>query len=124
MKKLHGLPEQIVSYLQRINSWASKGSLTADKVWMHQRGKHYGKRYLPETVGRALRSLEEQKIIAVRSSGISVEYRYLPSNLRVRYIPSSARPSGEERRIFTNAPSVVHETEVEILGEPSLPYKH
>src|SRR3990167_2745761 len=100
MKKLHGLPAQLDSYLHRCEHWVSKGTLTADMVWTHQSGKSKGARYLPETVGRALRSLEEQGIIAVKDEGISVSYKWLPYGLRGRYIPSSARPDYARSKMF------------------------
>ena len=100
MKKLHGLPAQLDSYLRSAGRWISKGHLTAEVEWKHQRGKHTGARYLPETVGRALRHLEEASNIAVRESGISVEYKWLPFELRGRYIPSSARPDSEKDTLF------------------------
>lgn len=59
--------------------------------WRHDTGKYSGKRYLPETVGRALRSLEEDCIIAVKEDGISVQYKWIPFDLRGRYITSSER---------------------------------
>lgn len=97
--QLKGLPAQIVSYM-RGKDWFAKGTLTADITWKHVRGKHYGKRYLPETVGRALRTLEERSIIAVKADGISVQYKHIPSELRARYIPSSDRKQGEESILF------------------------
>lgn len=120
MKKLHGLQLLLVQHLRNL-SWVSKGNLTAEIIWKHPRGKNAGKRYLPETVGRALRLLEEQKILAVRSNGLSVEYKYIPSELRERYIPSSARPDGERNKLFRER-IVEGETEVEI--QASLPYKN
>lgn len=89
--KLRGLPNQLVGHLSRNRDWWSKGTLTADMQWRHDTGKHSGKRYLPETVGRALRSLEEDCIIAVKEDGISVQYKWIPPELRGRYIPSSER---------------------------------
>jgi len=88
---MRGLPNQLVGYLQRGGTWVSKGTLTADIVWKHTMGRNYGKRYLPETVGRALRSLEEDKIIAVKGDGVSVQYKWIPRELREKYIPSSSR---------------------------------
>jgi hypothetical protein len=98
--KLNGLPAKIERYLHQINSWASKGALTAGMVWKHDTGKDAGKQYLPETVGRKLRSLEELGIIAVRDSGVSVEYRWLPPEIRKRYIPYSCRPDGAKDKLF------------------------
>jgi len=80
--------------------WFSKGHLTADMVWKHPSGRNYGKRYLPETVGRALRHLEENSIIAVRDGGASVDYRWIPKEHRSRYIPSSARVDGSKHIIW------------------------
>ena len=88
---LRGLPAQLVGHLCREKVWVSKGVLTADMRWHHNSGKRQGKRYLPETVGRALRSLEEQCIIAVKGDGISVQYKWIPHELRVRYIPTTVR---------------------------------
>ncbi len=100
MKRLTGLPAQLVSFMQSPHVWHAKGKLTADMQWKHQRGKNYGKRYLPETVGRALRSLEENRVIAVKADGISVQYKWLPSDMRKRYIPSSQRVVGYEDILF------------------------
>ncbi len=94
--KLRGLPALLVGYMSRHAEWYPKGALTADMEWKHPVGKHYGKRYLPETVGRALRDLEEQGIIAVKPDGISVQYRWIPHALRSRYIRMSERPVGKE----------------------------
>jgi len=88
---MKGLPNQLVGHLSRTKDWCSKGTLTADMVWRHERGRNSEKRYLPETVGRALRSLEEDSIIAVKPDHISVQYKWIPPELRGRYIPSSVR---------------------------------
>lgn len=100
--KLKGLPKQLVGYLRVNWAWHAKGHLTADKVWRHDVGKHYGKRYLPETVGRTLRSLEEQSVIAVKADGISVAYKWLPFEKRASYIPITQRPAGKEDVLFKN----------------------
>ena len=101
--KLKGLPRQLNNYLANDHVWHPKGKLTADMTWKHDIGKNYGKRYLPETVGRALRSLEEQCIIAVRAEGISVAYKWLPYEKRPSYIPYSQRKSGYEHILFREA---------------------
>ena len=87
----NGLPQLLVSHLSKVGDWIPKGTLTADMVWKHPQGKNSGKRYLPETVGRALRLLEESSVIAVKEDGISVRYKWIPSQMRERYIPSSQR---------------------------------
>jgi hypothetical protein len=97
--KLRGLPLQLVMHLAH-GDWTPKGTLTADMVWKHEEGHKIGSRYLPETVGRALRSLEEQSIIAVKPCGISVQYKWIPEAMRGRYIPSSQRPQGAEDKLF------------------------
>lgn len=81
--------------------WFAKGTLTADMTWKHDRGaKNYGKRYLPETVGRALRHLEEMSVIAVKDDGISVQYKWIPTEMRARYIPWSRRPDDRKKILF------------------------
>ena len=90
----------MIAFLQKDWVWHAKGKLTADMTWKHDVGKHYGKRYLPETVGRALRSLEEQSIIAVKQDGISVAYKWLNPERRKSYIPVSQRKPGQEHILF------------------------
>lgn len=97
---MRGLPNQLVGYLHRTGDWCSKGTLTADMVWKHERGRSAGKRYLPETVGRALRSLEESGIVAVKDSGISVQYKWIPHELRAKYIPYSSRHEANKSTLF------------------------
>lgn len=100
--KLKGLPKQLFTKLFEHGDWVPKGDITAIE-WTHLSGKSRGARYLPETVGRALRHLEEQHLIAVKPCGISVQYKYIPIDgrrLRERYIPTSARPKGKEDVLF------------------------
>lgn len=94
------LQEQLERYLKNNWEWQAKGKLTADMVWKHTKGQKYGKRFLPETVGRALRLLEESKMIAVKPHGISVQYKWLPLDRRAKYIPSSERPEREREILF------------------------
>lgn len=91
---------QITQYLQANHAWHSKGALTAEREWRHQKGRRYGARFLPETVGRALRSLEEDSVIAAKADGISVQYKWIPHAMRRRYIPTSRRPLGWEHVLF------------------------
>lgn len=97
---LTGLPNQLVGFLSRNHTWHAKGTLTADMTWHHQVGQRYGKRYLPETVGRTLRHLEEDSIIAVKPDGISVAYKWLPPVRRKSYIPMFLRPIGKSHILF------------------------
>lgn len=98
--KLRGLQHLIERYLAH-KGWYTKGALTADIEWKRQTGREYGKRYLPETVGRALRLLEEKSVIAVRGEGVSVAYKWLPEEYRRHYIPYSRRPAYEKHILFT-----------------------
>lgn len=94
------LQDQLRSYLQKNWAWHSKGTLTANMEWRHARGKHFGVRYLPETVGRALRLLEESSVIAVKDDGISVQYKWLPPEKRASYKPWSTRPNHDKQTLF------------------------
>lgn len=72
----------------RYPSWVSKGALTA-LVWRDDKGKTF----LPETVGRKLREAEAESKIAVKDKGVSVQYKWIPHELRSKYIPTSERVS-------------------------------
>lgn len=100
MTPVRGLNRQLVTFLKNNFDWHTKGLLTADMEWRHDRGQSYGRRYIPETVGRALRHLEERKIIAVKDAGKSVEYKFLPLNLRPFYIPYSHRPDDNKGELW------------------------
>lgn len=96
----NSLSTQIKMYLlERKEDWVPKGNITAVNFY-HESGKSRGAKYLPETVGRTLRTLEEDRIIAVKPCGISVQYKYLPIDRRPYYIPSSARLKGNETTLF------------------------
>ncbi len=94
------LTEQLRYWLQTNWTWHAKGKLTADMVWKHKGGKHSGARFLPETVGRALRSLEEKRVVAVKQDGVSVQYKWLPPSRRLHYIPFSARAEHQKEKLF------------------------
>lgn len=97
---MQSLGEQIRYWLQTNWDWHPKGKLTAEMIWKHKRGKHSGVRYLPETVGRALRTLEERSVIAVKQDGLSVQYKWLPPARRGNYIPFSERTNHQKERLF------------------------
>lgn len=80
------LEDKLVHWLMRQEKWIAKGEITRI-VWKDDRYIPY----IPETVGRALRTAETKKRIAVRYSGKNTEYRWLPHELRKRYIPASER---------------------------------
>jgi len=88
------LVDKLVKHLSlQYPSWVAKGEITATQ-WRDEKGRTF----LPETVGRKLREVEENKRIAVKKTGKSVSYKWLPHDLRDRYIPTSER-EGEE--LFT-----------------------
>lgn len=90
-KPFTGLKAQLFNFLKKDGGWVHKGKLTADMVWRNKAGMHYGARYMPETVGRALRLLEEQGQVAVKEDGISIAYKALYSPWKEKYIPFSER---------------------------------
>lgn len=67
-------------------SWVAKGEITAMQ-WKDDGGKTF----LPETVGRKLREAEGLKRIAVKEKGVSVQYKWIPHEIRSKYIPTSER---------------------------------
>lgn len=75
--------------------WIAKGHITRI-VWKDERGVPY----LPETVGRALRSAEEAKRIAVKYEGKNTLYKWLPFERREKYIPTTSRPAGRSSVLF------------------------
>ena len=95
------LHAQLTKHLYACGEWRSKGTLTADMVWKHVAGKNYGNRYLPDSVSRTLRRLEEQSIIAVKGENVSVQYKWIPPMMRHTYIPWSRRPEGMKDILFT-----------------------
>lgn len=85
------LEQQLLGFLSREWEWHSKGSIL-NREWKNQRNFT---RYLPSTVDRALRKLEESSKIAVRYEGKNTKYKWLNPERRGLYIPTSYR-NGEE----------------------------
>lgn len=92
------LESQIIRFLKEKHEWHHKGFLT-ERVWTNPKNRT---RYMPETVGRTLRILEESSIVACKPEGKSVLYKYMPSigYYRDEYIPRSARRHGQETILF------------------------
>lgn len=89
------LIDKLVKHLSlQYPSWVAKGELTAIQ-WKDDNGKTF----LPETVGRKLREAEQDHRIAVKDKGVSVQYKYLPVELRKKYIPTSVR---KDDKLFTS----------------------
>jgi hypothetical protein len=80
------LEDKLVRWLMEQTNWVAKGHITRTP-WRDVRGVEY----LPETVGRALRSAEEGKRIAVKYEGKNTMYKWLPYDKRATYIPTSER---------------------------------
>lgn len=86
MKKA-SLKDKLVKHLSmQYPSWVAKGELTSIQ-WKDDNGKTF----LPETVGRKLREAESDRRIAVKEKGVSVQYKWIPHEMRARYIPTSQR---------------------------------
>ena len=81
------LAKQLYLYLVKSKEWTPKADLTR----IEWRNKKNGTTYMPETVGRDLRTLEETKMIAVKPLGVTVQYKYLPEEMKGAYIPTSER---------------------------------
>jgi hypothetical protein len=80
------LQDKLVHWLMVEKEWSAKGHITRI-VWKDDRGVPY----LPETVGRALRSAEESSRLAVKYDGKNTLYKWLPYERRDSYIPTSSR---------------------------------
>lgn len=80
------LKEDLIRWLANNPQWHPKGAVTA-VAWRYPDGRTY----LPETVGRKLREAESESRIAVKEEGISVKYKFIPPQLRDKYIPASHR---------------------------------
>ena len=97
-KENKSLKSQLKDYfLSNKKSWFHKGTLLRLRLKNKQ-----GNIYMGPTIGRALRNLESEKFLAVRpdKNGKSIEYRYLPEQLRDYYLNHSERPNGEKDKIF------------------------
>ena len=86
------LSQQLLHYLMERNDWIPSPQITDDIKWKNQRTFKY---YTSPTVQRELRSLENGELgeskIAVKKWNKSVAYRYIPPDMRKRYIPKSER---------------------------------
>jgi len=96
------LSSQLAVFLRENHQWYPKPVLL-EMVWKDQ--KKFTK-YTPETVGRKLRGLEngeESKdglsVIAGKPYGKTVQYKYLPNELRKKYIPISERTGNDLFRV-------------------------
>lgn len=99
---MKSLQDQIVAWLARDENkgtWFPKGTLTDDMNWTYSE-KGQTKTALSDTVSRKLRLCEEEKRIAVKPYGESVQYRFLPLDKRMIYIPTSERSEGTQDIIF------------------------
>jgi hypothetical protein len=88
------LSSQLAVFLRDNNTWYPKPVLL-EMVWKDQ--KKFTK-YTAETVGRKLRGLENGEesddglsVIACKPYGKTVQYKWMPKELRSKYIPVSDR---------------------------------
>ncbi len=88
------LSSQLAVFLREHHDWYPKPVLL-EMVWKDQKTF---KKYTAETVGRKLRGLENgeesrdgSSVIAGKPYGKTVQYKYIPNELRRRYIPISER---------------------------------
>jgi hypothetical protein len=81
------LKQQLVKYMQTHSEWVNKGVILS-MTWKDQRRFTT---YLPDTVSRKLREAESESLIAVKSDGKTVQYKWIPFEMRKRYIPKSER---------------------------------
>jgi hypothetical protein len=65
--------------------------------WTNQKD---GSTYIPDTVGRTLRLMQESRVIAVRYEGKNTVYKFLPLYRRHDYIPLDEREAGKEHILF------------------------
>lgn len=99
---MKSLQDQIVAWLAQDENkgiWFPKGTLTDDMNWTYSE-KGQTKTALSDTVSRKLRLCEEEKRIAVKPYGESVQYRFLPLDKRMIYIPTIERSEGTQDIIF------------------------
>lgn len=80
-------------------TWFPKGQLTDDMKWQYVE-KGETKTAMGDTASRKLRLCEEEKRIAVKPLGDSIQYRFLPPDKRESYIPTSERPERKQEIIF------------------------
>ena len=84
------LEQQLTKYLYDFKDWCPKGELLNIR-WKNAQDFTY---YLQSTTDRKLRLLEEQSIIAVKSNGKnSLLYKYIPQEMRPRYLHPKERTS-------------------------------
>lgn len=83
------LKDQLISYLFNKKEWVHKGEIL-DKKWYYT---NCNKTFMQNTIDRELRRAEEESKIAVKKDPIHKGnmYKYLPKEIRERYIPTSLR---------------------------------
>ena len=86
------LKSQLRLFLREKDEWIRKGQIVDDLKWRSE--KDY-KTFLSSTVDRTLRKLEQAKNIAVKYSGKTTLYHFIPEHMRSRYICVSDRGGSE-----------------------------
>lgn len=80
------LQDYLAQHIKEQNAWVSKGSILR-REWKDR----HSTTVLPSTVDRALRLLEEKKIIGVKYEGKNTLYKWIPAHIKSRYIPTAER---------------------------------
>jgi hypothetical protein len=88
------LVEQLEQFLVANHTWWSKGDLTR-KRWVNLKTNAA---YIAETVGRTLRTMQEDHVIACKYEGKNTLYKWLPLERRGDYrtVEERAREGREE----------------------------
>ncbi len=81
-----GLKEDLVRWLANQNIWIPKPTIL-NMTWKYPDGRVY----MQNTVDRALRFAEEESRIAVKDYGVTIQYKFIPPLMRIKYIPWSTR---------------------------------
>jgi hypothetical protein len=85
------LKEDIIRFLAHNPDWHTKAELL-NREWKYPDGRTY----MSDTVSRKLREAESESRIAVKDTGVSVSYKFLPVEKRKDYQPWSLRVNKDE----------------------------
>lgn len=89
------LVDQLVKHLHDQKGWVPKGHILL-QTFKDDRGVAY----MADTTSRKLREAEEERRIAVKYEGKKTLYKWIPHELRDKYICTSSRLPGLEDKLF------------------------
>lgn len=93
------LKEQLIKYLAINHDWHAKGHLTDTLKWQYLESGEI-KTAMADTISRKLREAEEEKRIARKDLGKSCQYKFLPPDIRDKYICWSDRSNDKKDILF------------------------